>query len=249
MAGKITGLLLGSVLLSIFFLKNIDANEHEAVIMYREPDEKENHYYEAPQVRLRLESGDGILKYRITNQRGAVMGEVIGIGNEVVIGAEKLVEGNNDLEFWIEKEGDTIANTYSSKSFYITGTSIEQYEEPQELKEIYEGAMSMEVKEAEVKENDKEAIEEKSLQIIVDNKKPKIRTPIKYRKSSLKSFVVKEDEIVVEDETQTLVILKLDGVVYKRGTVIKKSGRHLLEIWARDLAGNESRKTFSIIIT
>ena len=247
MDGKIKKAGIMLLFLILFISSKVQASDHEALIMYREPDAGTNQYYGSLEVRIRLEKGDGILKYLLSNVEGTTTGEVTGCGNEIVLGENKFKLGNNELEFWIEKEGMRVDNTTKKQSFYLSAeeivneiASVEEIEKIEEIKEIEE-IREIEVEETKIKD-------EPTFHSIEDQRAPKIRTPSKYRKSSLQSFIIPEDEKLTEDETQTLEILKIDGKVYQRGVKIQEKGSHILEIWARDLAGNEARKSFLIKI-
>jgi len=52
----------------------------------------------------------------------------------------------------------------------------------------------------------------------------------------------------ITDLTSLYCEVRIDGILYEKGVSFKESGKHILEIYAKDLAGNESRKTIAFYI-
>ena len=82
---------------------------------------------------------------------------------------------------------------------------------------------------------------EKRTQIIIDQKNPQIKFIDEQDQQYLKYFQWNyEKEEIVEDFTTYTYEILLDGRIYPLGEKIKKEGKHLLEIKAKDAAGNQA---------
>ena len=85
--------------------------------------------------------------------------------------------------------------------------------------------------------------------IVIDRTAPRISKLSSVEGKKMKEFLWEYslDEIV-SDLTSWNSEIRLDGVLYKTGQVCKKPGKHILEISARDLAGNESKREATFYI-
>lgn len=86
-------------------------------------------------------------------------------------------------------------------------------------------------------------------QVIVDTEAPKILKIDKFEGKRMQEFTwnFQIDEIVT-DLTDWNSEIRLDGILYREGQVCRIPGMHVVEIIARDLAGNESKKSVTFYI-
>lgn len=80
-------------------------------------------------------------------------------------------------------------------------------------------------------------------QVIVDMTEPIICGLEQWNGVNLNQFQWNyKDEIVIQDLTSTTYEVRLDGILYTPGKRVEDVGRHVLEVRARDLVGNESKE-------
>ncbi len=90
---------------------------------------------------------------------------------------------------------------------------------------------------------------EKELQVILDQVSPVIRHVEEIKNAQMPSFRwnYTRNEMIRDFTTFTYEI-RLDGQFYHRGTCIRTEGHHLLEVSARDAAGNTARAAADFVV-
>ncbi len=87
-------------------------------------------------------------------------------------------------------------------------------------------------------------------QMILDSSSPEIHLSEVIDGKTLKEF---QWDFVMEqyvaDLTSLYFEVRIDGMLCEKDVVYRKPGKHVLEIYAKDLAGNESRKSMTFYIT
>lgn len=86
-------------------------------------------------------------------------------------------------------------------------------------------------------------------QVIIDMTAPVVHGLEKWRGANLHQFQWNyKDNIVIQDITSTTYEVRMDGILYSPGKKVEDVGKHILEVRARDLAGNEAREQVIIQI-
>lgn len=86
-------------------------------------------------------------------------------------------------------------------------------------------------------------------QIIIDTQAPQISQLNRWEGRRLEEFCWNyQMDDLVSDLTSWYAEIRLDGVLYKSGQVCKEQGKHILEVNARDLAGNEVKEVSTFYI-
>lgn len=88
-----------------------------------------------------------------------------------------------------------------------------------------------------------------SEKLIIDMQPPYISKLNAFEDKRMLEFVwdYKADD-VISDLTSSSYVVRIDGKLYEAGRIFKEEGRHILEVTAKDLAGNESREEVAFII-
>lgn len=85
--------------------------------------------------------------------------------------------------------------------------------------------------------------------LVIDTQAPVIHSLEQINGKSMEEFQWNFDlSAYVSDFTSCYYEIRIDGILYERNEVYKKPGKHILEIYVRDLAGNETKKVVSFYI-
>lgn len=90
---------------------------------------------------------------------------------------------------------------------------------------------------------------EMTKQVILDSTPPVFRSLDEIEEKVLIEFQWDFDtKRYITDLTSLYCEVRIDGILYEKGVSFKEGGKHILEIYAKDLAGNESKKTIAFYI-
>ncbi len=85
--------------------------------------------------------------------------------------------------------------------------------------------------------------------VVIDTQAPVIHSLEQIDGKSMEEFQWNFDlSTYVSDFTSCYYEIRIDGLLYEQNEVYKKPGKHILEIYVRDLAGNETKKVVSFYI-